>query len=140
MGSKAATGTELLVSVPSPSWPTLLLPQHQTAPAGDVTAHANAPGGVPRNVEPPTDTEVTGTPLGRPVTCTGTELPVVELFPSSPNELSPQHQTAPSDVVAQAETSPAETDVTLAPVGKPVTCTGTALLAPFAGPCGPSSP
>jgi hypothetical protein len=88
----------------------------------------------------PTETDVT--PLVRPVTCTGTGLLVVELFPSSPSSLLPQHWTPPEVVTAQAENAPADTDLT--PVASPTTCTGTELSAPTAYPgivtLSPSSP
>src|ERR1700733_14028675 len=93
----------------------------------------------------PHPTEMAVTPLVRPVTCTGTELFVVESFPSKPASLSPQHSTPPAPVTAQAAppkllvvtplgsltTStgiepPTETAVT--PLVRPVTCTGAELL------------
>jgi hypothetical protein len=88
------TGTRLLpkttpsgayiVELPSGRMP----PQHQTVPS-KTTAQE----------EPPTETEVAT--LEKPVTCTGIELFVVELFPSWPRLLLPQHQTAPFLVTSQ---------------------------------------
>jgi len=83
-----ATGTELAVVELLPSWPNALSPQHTAAPA-DVTAHANA-----------SPTAIDCTPVVKLVTATGTALAVVELLPSWPGALSPQH-IAPPFTMAQ---------------------------------------
>jgi hypothetical protein len=85
-----------------------------TAPAA-VSAQAD---------DDPTETAVT--PLVRLVTCTATVLSTVELFPSWPAQLFPQHSTPPLAVTAQAESDPTDTAATL-PVS-PGTCTGARLL------------
>jgi hypothetical protein len=109
VGSKQVVVVELF-----PSSPSLLSPQHSTPPP-PVTAQAKLV---------PADTAVT--PLVSPETCTGTELFVVELFPSSPPPLEPQHSTPPPALRAQAKSFPADTAVT--PLVSPETGTGTELF------------
>jgi hypothetical protein len=60
---------------------------------------------------------------GSPLTATGTRLSVVELFPSSPKVLAPQHRTAPAVVNAQVCSSPAR--MALTPDESEETATGT---------------
>jgi hypothetical protein len=90
---------------------------------------------VPPQKEPPSETamqfgdtlaEMAVTFDDRPDTTTGTALAVVELSPSSPEELSPQHITLPALVSAHAWNSPAEMAVT--PEDRPETATGLLLI------------
>ena len=89
------TGTELGVSRPSPSCPSVPAPQHRTPPEV-VSAHVNVP-----------PAETAFTPELRPVTETGVELFDVPL----PGEL-PQHLRPLEVVSAQLRLPPAETAAT----------------------------
>ena len=84
-----STGTELFVLVSSPSCPEELLPQHLTAPDSVRAQVWSVPA------------LIAFTPLPRPLTSTGTELFVLVSSPSCPEELAPQHLTAPGSVRAQ---------------------------------------
>ena len=109
-----STGTLLLVVEPFPSWPSPFLPQHFTPPPV-VTAQVWLP---------PAETD--WTPLASPNTSTGNVLGVVELFPSWPFELLPQHFAAPPVVSAQVWFAPAEMAWT--PLLSPLTSTGKLLF------------
>jgi hypothetical protein len=94
-----STGTALLTVEPLPSWPKLSLnPQHLAAPP-EVTTQV---------LRLPAETETT--PDDRPTTSTGTRLLLVELSPSCPCSLLPQHFTAPPSVRAHVWVYPAETE------------------------------
>jgi hypothetical protein len=101
----------------------VLEPQHSTPPAA-VIAQAELP---------PADRAAA--PLVRPVTCTGTKVLSVELFPRRPLTLLPQHSTPP--LVVNTHRAP-ETAVT-SPV-RPVTLTGTKLVVVELFPSWPSKP
>src|SRR5581483_787442 len=92
-----STGTELDChgGAPSPSSPKTLLPQHFTPPALVSAQVCTSPA--------PT----AATPEPSPPTSTGVVLPVVVLFPSCPEPLSPQHSTPPELVRAQVCELPA---------------------------------
>jgi len=64
-----------------------------------------------------------GARLGNPATPTGTELFVVDPFPSCPKSFHPQHLTAPAVVTAHETPKPAEIDEI--PDARFVTSTGT---------------
>ena len=79
---KTATGVLDVVQLPSPSWPSALLPQHTTVVSA-LVAHV---------WKPPAASEVT---LVSPVTFTGVEEDVKDPLPSWPKLLLPQHRTVP---------------------------------------------
>src|SRR5678816_502612 len=87
---ETATGTVLAVSVPFPSCPRKLLPQHHAAPSVSI-AHVNvSPALIDENFFPP------DTGAG-----SETMLPVVP-FPIAPLRLSPQQYAVPSAARAHA--------------------------------------
>jgi len=88
-GARTATGVVLPSLVPSPSWPSKLLPQQSVAPPL-IRAQVSFP---------PAATAVA--PL-TPETETGVDPPVVVPLPSSPSSLAPQHSTVPPLKRAQA--------------------------------------
>ena len=69
---------------------------------------------------PPAETAIT--PLDKPTTSTGVNRSIVELSPNRPDAFSPQHFTAPADVMAHVCALPAEIATT--PLDKPTTSTG----------------
>ena len=94
----------LLPKVPSPSWASMSLPQHFTAPP-PVTAHV---------WEPPMSSSallwlmaIVETPELNPDTSTGVDRSVVVPSPSWPASLWPQHLAAPPVVTAQVAVPPA---------------------------------
>src|SRR5258706_502461 len=98
------------VMVPSPSCPWSFDPQHST-PLPVVSAQV---------WEPPA--EIAATPLSSPATSTGVRRCVVELSPSWPNALYPQHLAPPAVVSAQVWCPPGEIAPT--PLESPVTSAG----------------
>ena len=105
-----STGVLRCVFVPSPSWPTLLRPQHLTPPAVVSAQVWKSPA------------ETAATPPVRPVTSTGVLRCVFVPSPSWPLPLNPQHLTPPAVVRAQMWLPLAETAAT--PEVRPVTSTG----------------
>ena len=90
-----STGTSDWVLVPLPSWPLRLLPQHLTPPL------------VVRAQVWLSPAAIAATPLVRPVTSTGDNEAVVELLPSCPVVLSPQHLMPLAEVIAEVWLLPA---------------------------------
>src|ERR1700738_3821622 len=107
------TGSVLVISVPSPSWPRPLQPQVQTVPSDFRAAVWQSPADTSTNW--PTS----------PLTWMGTSLLANVLLPNSPVSFAPQVQTVPSDLTATAWNQPAETCATLL---RTLTETGTVLL------------
>src|SRR5215469_9039727 len=102
-------GSDRSVSVPSPSWPEALLPQHQTL-SFCPTAHPEAE---------PMDTERTGE---MPGTETGAVREIIDPSPSCPDPFAPQQRTPREPVTAQVLPPPA--DNSRAPDPSPTTSTG----------------
>jgi len=99
-----ATGVELGVVVPSPSWPSSLPPQHPTVPSESSAQACSRPA------------EIATAPV-RVGTLTGVEENVIGPEPSWPASLLPQHSTAPPTTSAHAYSSPAEMAVTAVRLG-----------------------
>src|SRR6202008_464715 len=84
------TGVDRTIPVdPSPSWPKKPSPQHLAAPPV-VVAHGGSR---------PAATALA--PLARPATSTGATSDVLELSPSWPLKLFPQHSSRPVVITAQ---------------------------------------
>ena len=110
---------------PIPSWPDELSPQHQTAPvavSAQLWSKCEA---------------MALTPLVSPGTSTGVKLSVVELLPSWPYSLLPQHFTPPVVVSAQLPLVPDAMAVT--PLLRPATPTGVKLVVVELSPSCPFS-
>src|SRR5947209_7930476 len=88
---ETSTGVERLVSVPSPSWPQPLSPQHLPPPAL-VSAQLCKPEEL---------MAMAVMPLSSPTTSTGVERLIVVPSPSWPQAFHPQHLTPPALVSAQ---------------------------------------
>ena len=84
-GSVMSTGVRRGVNVPSPSWPSSLLPQ-QARRLSEVMAHV---------CDPPADSALRASP---PLTGVGATRVVVEPSPSWPRPLSPQQYATPTFV------------------------------------------
>src|SRR5204862_465808 len=85
-----STGARRVVAELSPSWPSLLSPQHLTPPAVVSAQVWQRPAAI------------AATPLPRPGTSTGVWRCVNEPSPSCPVSFRPQHLTPPTVVSAQA--------------------------------------
>src|SRR5262249_10936864 len=107
-----STGVGRCVVLASPSCPSKLAPQHLMPPPVVSAQVWYSPA-------------LTATmPLESAVTSTGASRFVVELSPSCPKLLSPQHLTAPPVVTAQLWYRPAPMELT--PLDSPETATGVA--------------
>ena len=98
------TGVVRVVVVPSPSWPSLLLPQHLAVPSISDAHEKKYPAAIP------------ATPV-RPVTATGVERLIVVPSPSCPDLLVPHARIVPSRRSASECWLPAATWMTPASPG-----------------------
>src|SRR5258705_4520727 len=88
---------------PSPSWPTLLFPQHLTDPPVSTAQVWYEPAPI-------------AIALVRPVTFTGVAESTVVPLPSWPTKLLPQHRTPPALVSAQAYWPPVPALIAVTPL------------------------
>src|SRR5579862_2931315 len=92
------TGSIRLVWVPSPNWPSSLVPHAQTVPSESRAREWNRPAATARTFDRPG--------IWRGVETDGP----VFLTPSCPAVLLPQPQSVPSDRIARLKSDPAEMD------------------------------
>ena len=88
------TGTWRSIVVPSPTWPSALLPQHFTDASAITAQECDSP-------TPRLTTFVASESPVIPDTRTGVELSVVESLPNCPEKFEPQQRTVPFAITAQ---------------------------------------